>query len=252
VTDLTYLSLFSGIGGLDLGLDRAGWTCVGQVELDAWCRTVLDCHWPEVPKHDDVRTAPDWWAGLGRPAPDLVAGGFPCQPFSGAGLRKGVADERWGWPWMRDVVAAVRPRYVLIENVATLLRDAEAYSIVLDDLSTLGFDAEWEVVPASALGAPHGRERVFTVAYPAVDDVPGQGPFSGAPSGLWPEPRRGSSAEGAGTGGWLPEPAVDRVAHGVPIGLVRDELHALGNAVVPQVGELVGRLIRDHALAGAP
>ncbi len=91
---MNYLSLFSGIGGLDLGFDRAGMSCVGQVERDPFCQRVLAKHWPEVPRHDDVRTAPDWWLGTARPAVDVVVGGFPCQPFSTAGRRQGVADER--------------------------------------------------------------------------------------------------------------------------------------------------------------
>src|SRR3954467_11066912 len=128
---LSYLSLFSGVGGLDLGLDRAGWTCVGQVELDPYCRTVLDRHWPGVPKHDDVRTAPDWWGTRPRPAVRLVAGGFPCQPFSQAGRRHGTGDARWGWPWFRACVRAVRPDYVLVENVPALLDAPVAFGWLL-------------------------------------------------------------------------------------------------------------------------
>src|SRR5690348_11915979 len=97
-------------------------TTVGQVEIDPWCRRVLARHWPDVPRHDDVRTAPEWWASTERPPVDVVCGGFPCQPFSSAGLRRGVGDERWGWPWMASVVRAVRPRYVVVENVADLVR----------------------------------------------------------------------------------------------------------------------------------
>lgn len=114
---MNVLSLFSGIGGLELGLERAGMTVVGQVEIDPFCRRVLAKHWPEVPRHDDVRTAVAWWLDRARPAVDVVAGGFPCQPFSNAGHKRGIADERWGWPWMADVVRAVRPRFVVMENV---------------------------------------------------------------------------------------------------------------------------------------
>lgn len=245
MSDLTYLSLFSGIGGLDLGLDRAGWTCVGQVEWDAYCRTVLDRHWPEVPKHDDVRTAPDWWAREPRPAVRLVAGGFPCQPFSSAGLRLGTGDPRWGWPWFRAVVRAVRPDYVLVENVAALLDDFDAFGRILGDLVEDGFDADWTVLSACSLGAPHTRERLFLVAHPAGID--GERDLS-LPTAV----EVGRAGAGA-TGGdawpdrWLPEPAVGRVAHGLAKRLVAPQLRGLGNAVVPQVGELVGRLIREHA-----
>lgn len=244
MSDLTYLSLFSGIGGLDLGLDRAGWTCVGQVELDAWCRTVLDRHWPEVPKHDDVRTAPAWWAAQPRPAVRLVAGGYPCQPFSTAGLRGGTGDARWGWPWFRAVVRAVRPEYVLVENVAALLDDAAAFGWMLGDLAEDGFDADWTVISACAVGAPHVRERLFLVAYPAGGDG-SQGLGAGHGGALetldgrespWPDPVLGLLAAERGS---------LRVVDGVPDPLEPARVTALGNAVVPQVGELVGRLIRD-------
>ncbi|MFD0492543.1 DNA cytosine methyltransferase [Saccharopolyspora spinosporotrichia] len=91
-----------------------------------------------------------------------MAGGFPCQPFSTYGRRRGIADERWGWPWMRDVIDAIRPRYVLAENVAALLRDTDAFRIILDDLSHLGYLVEWSVVPACSLGAPHTTATVRT------------------------------------------------------------------------------------------
>ena len=191
---LTVLSLFAGIGGLDLGLERAGLRTVGQVEIDPFCRRVLARHWPEVPRHDDVRTAPAWWTGAPRPRVDVVAGGFPCQPFSTAGRRRGVADERWGWPWMAGVVRLVRPRYVLVENVPGLLRDRDAFGWVLADLATLGFDARWGVLSACALGAPHTRERLFLLAYPhRVRWAPGVG-ASGRVAGTGPPPRPGSVA----------------------------------------------------------
>jgi site-specific DNA-cytosine methylase len=107
--------------------------------------------------------------GASGPDPlfDLVAGGFPCQPFSKGGRRRGTADERWGWPWFRAVVRAVRPEYVLVENVAALLDDADAFGWMLGDLAEDGFDADWTVLSACALGAPHMRDRLFLVAYPA-------------------------------------------------------------------------------------
>jgi DNA (cytosine-5)-methyltransferase 1 len=246
---VNYLSLFSGIGGLDLGLDRAGMTCVGQVELDPWCRAVLDRHWPGVLKHDDVRTAPAWWAAGARPPVHLVAGGFPCQPFSTFGRQLGQGDPRWGWPWFRAVVRAVRPDYVLVENVAALLADADAFGRILGDLAEDGFDADWTVLSACALGAPHMRDRLFLVAHPAglhgERDMPLQAQMEGGRAGA------GAAGSDAWPDGWLPEPEVGRVAHGVPKRLVAPQLRGLGNAVVPQVGELVGRLILDHAAVSA-
>jgi DNA (cytosine-5)-methyltransferase 1 len=229
---LNVLSLFAGIGGLELGFERAGMTVIGQVEIDPFCRKVLEKHWPDVPKHDDVRTAVQWWESETRPHVDLICGGFPCQPFSAAGQRRGIADERWGWPWMRDVIDAIRPRIVLIENVAELLRDTEAFSIVLSDLSDLRFDVEWDAVSACSVGASHRRRRLFVVAYP-----------SGAGLQGLHETRRQVDLQPVARDvrrHWATEPALARVAYGIPRRLVRDDIHALGNAVVPQVSEYVG------------
>lgn len=244
------LSLFAGIGGLELGLEAAGMTVVGQVERDPYCLQVLTEHWPEVPKHDDVCTAVEWWGSAVRPPVHVVAGGFPCQPFSSSGLRRGISDERWLWWAMRDVIRAVRPRYVVVENVAALLRDADAFGTVLADLHDLGFDAEWSVVPACALGAPHTRERLLVVAYAPSGHVADQGQSPQSARGLRREPRRGRGPIRRAVR-WLPEPAVDRVADGVPTQLVCDPLHALGNAVVPVVGQLAGELVMGHEQAVA-
>jgi DNA (cytosine-5)-methyltransferase 1 len=234
------LSLFAGIGGLELGLERAGMATVGQVELDPYCQRVLARHWPEVPRHDDVRTAPDWWLGELRPRVDVVCGGFPCQPFSTAGLRRGIGDERWGWPWMANVVRAVRPEYVVVENVAALLSDADAFGWLLADLASLGFDAEWSVLSACAVGAPHTRDRLFLVAYTdGRDGTPGVGarPIR---SGPLPHERHRARA-------WRDQ--VDRSLEAARTdgreanGAARRMVSALGNAVVPAVAEHIGRLI---------
>lgn len=241
---MNVLSLFAGIGGIELGLERAGMHTVGQVELDAWCRETLATHWPTIPQHDDVLTAPAWWASEERPTVDLVAGGFPCQPFSQAGLQLGINDPRWMWPAMADTIRAVRPRYVLVENVAALVRDSRAFGHVLSDLHTLGFDAEWATLRASDFGAPHRRERVYIVAYPQGNDGRYQDESS-APGQIQLEP--GRSGWEHGRRHWVSEPAVDRVAHGIPRRVVYQPLHALGNAVVPPVIEHIGRRILAHA-----
>jgi DNA (cytosine-5)-methyltransferase 1 len=250
MTDLNVLSLFSGIGGLELGLERAGMTTVGQVELDPYCNHVLATHWPEVPRHDDVRTAPDWWLGEQRPEVHVVCGGFPCQPFSDAGYKLGVDDERWMWPETEAVIRAVGPTYVLLENVSALVRDSGAFGSVLGDLHRLGFDAEWATLRASDFGAPHPRERVYIVAYPAgvngiTRDRLGAGGIRRSPvaargfPSLAVHPSRQRASE------WLArEPRVARLVDGVPAQV--DRIHALGNAVVPQVAEHIGRLIVDH------
>ena len=244
--ELNALSLFSGIDGLGLGLQRAGMTIVGHVELDPFCRRVLAHHWPEAAQHDDVRTAVQWWQSADRPRVDVVAGGFPCQPFAKGGRRRGTADGRWGWPWMARVVRALRPRYVVVENVAALLDDGEAFGWVLADLAACGFDAEWSVLTACCVGAPHVRPRLFLVAYPDCGDgsprlgigqeghplQPGDGRAS-----TWADPIDGIvEAHGYGL----------RVADGVSAGLEPARVKALGNAVVPQLGEYIGRLIVTH------
>ena len=118
---LTVVDLFAGIGGISLGLERAGFTVAAQVEIDPFCRTVLNKHWPEVPKHDDVRTFAPWWgSSVPRPAVHLVAGGFPCQPVSQAGLQRAQTDPRWLWPEMAQAIEHLQPEWVLAENVPGL------------------------------------------------------------------------------------------------------------------------------------
>jgi DNA (cytosine-5)-methyltransferase 1 len=251
---MNVLSLFSGIGGIELGLERAGMTTVGQVEINEFCRRVLAHHWPEVPRHDDVRTTNQWWDSAARPRVHVVAGGFPCQPFSLSGKLRGIADERWMWPAMADVVRHVRPDYVLVENVGDLVRDPDAFGWLLGDLAALGFDAEWSVLSALQFGAPHAaRKRLYLVAYAASSHGDtrnrlGEGgerraPFAtGRLSGL-PLAARWESARA-----WLEaQPSVDLLVDGLP-GRV-DQLAAYGNAVIPAAAEHIGQLIVEDARA---
>ncbi len=156
----TFGSLFSGIGGLDLGLERAGMQCLWQVEIDTYATQVLEHHWPNVARFRDVRTV-----GADTLIPvDLICGGFPCQDISHAGKRAGITGERSGlWSEMCRIIRELRPRYVLVENVSALLY--RGLDRVLGDLASCGYDAEWQVLSAQAFGAPHLRERVFVVAY---------------------------------------------------------------------------------------
>ena len=119
---MNVLSLFAGIGGLELGLERAGMTVVGQVEINPFCRQVLAKHWPDVPRHDDVRTTVEWWESEQRPHVDLICGGFPCQDISHAGKRAGITGPKSSlWGAMLDTIRHIRPRYVLVENVSALV-----------------------------------------------------------------------------------------------------------------------------------
>jgi DNA (cytosine-5)-methyltransferase 1 len=232
---------------MELGLEAAGMTTAFQVEKDDYCQRVLARHWPGVPRHDDVLTFPEWWNTNGRPRADLICAGFPCQPFSLSGKQLGVNDERWLWPATCEAIRTVGPRYVLLENVASLVADSGAFGTVLADLHALGFDAEWATLRASDFGAPHNRERVYVLAYTSsLDrlsrDRMGEGRErrpSFAARGL-----RGLevAARGEAARQWLAtQPRVDRLVDGVP-----DQSHRLrcaGNAVVPVVAEHIGRLI---------
>ena len=234
-------SLFSGIGGLDLGLERAGMQIIWQSEIDPFACKVLKKHWPEVPNYGDIKQID--WRTIERP--NIICGGYPCQPFSVAGQRHGANDPRHLWPWVRTAISELRPDYAILENVrghVTMgLRD------VLGDLANIGYDAEWQIVSAAALGAPHLRERLFIIAYPTGNVGYGrkivynsqalrqrrkvQAPFGGMVSAT-----NGSIVKELlhGTG-------MGRVANGVSNRV--DRLRGLGNAVVPQVAEYIGHLV---------
>lgn len=157
----TFLSLFSGAGGLDLGLHRAGWTCVAQVEADAYRRSVLARHWPDIPQHDDVTT----FNPEGIHA-ELIAGGFPCQDVSVAGRRAGLAGERTGLFWHAlRIVESVRPRWVLLENVVGLLTSngGRDFEVVVRALADVGYGVAWRVLDSRFFGVPQRRRRVFIV-----------------------------------------------------------------------------------------
>jgi DNA (cytosine-5)-methyltransferase 1 len=316
---LTVGSLFSGIGGFDLGLERAGMRVLWQCEIDPYAQRVLAKHWPDVLLLPDIR---DVRAGA-VPRVDVLCGGFPCQDLSYAGAGAGIDGARSGlWGEYARVVGELRPRYVLVENVAALL--ARGLGRVLGDLAALGYDAEWDCLPASAFGAPHRRDRIWLVAYPQCggragrphlerrddlawdeaewregsgdaargDSSPRAHPDADTrrlqerrePDG-WPERPElpasqrhdadglraavayadappGDAARGTGEalprpealersgrrGGspwdaWAVEPDVGRVAHGIPARV--DRLAALGNALVPQIAEWIGRRIVD-------
>ena len=299
---LTFGSLFAGIGGLDLGLERAGMRCLWQVEIDDYANRVLSKHWPDVARYRDVREC-----GKHNLAPvDLVCGGFPCQDVSLAGKRAGLEGKRSTlWGEFARIVGELRPQWVLAENVPGLRSsdNGRFFGNVLRDLAACGYDAEWDCIPAAAVGAPHRRDRIFIVAYPngrergrrvfaqrepqgrdadaardgaqrAVADAPriyGKRAVAGGDRCGEPEGEIGNGgcvvphATGAGLEGqvaagryagesglsaecdwWATEPNVGRVANGVPARV--DRLRCLGNAVVPQVAEWIGRRIASSVL----
>jgi len=239
------LSLFAGIGGLELGLERAGMTTVGQVEIDPYCRRVLAKHWPEVPRHDDVRTAVEWWRSESRPPVHVVVGGFPCQPTSAAGKRLAQADPRWLWPAMLDVIRGIQPSWVVGENVPGLR--TRGLAIVESDITHAGYRVRSGYVSACAMGAPHPRNRLFILAHAESEGrCPWRTVNRGAESAASQHTPRGRSR---GRDWWAAEPRVGRVAYGVPCGV--DRRRALGNAVVPQVAEHIGRLIMTRERVAA-
>ena len=158
------LDLFSGIGGFSLGLERAGMTTVAFAEIEPYCCEVLRKHWPHVKNYGDVRELSAQHLTADGIGVDVICGGFPCQDISVAGKGAGIDGERSGlWTEYARIIGELRPRYVIVENVAALL--GRGLERVLGDLAALGYDAEWHCIPASAVGAPHRRDRVWIVAY---------------------------------------------------------------------------------------
>jgi DNA (cytosine-5)-methyltransferase 1 len=272
---MRHLDLFSGIGGFALAARWVGWETVGFCEIDPYCQKVLRKHWPDVPIYEDV-TELD-----GRPhrgAVDIITGGFPCQDISYAGKGAGIEGSRSGlWTELCRIIGEIRPRYALLENVSALL--SRGLDVVLGDLAEIGYDAEWHCIPASHVGAPHIRDRIWIIAYPQHSDADQPGLYregidfdrdiesedkqvrfarslgeilantnesrlegricQGLPECARERPS--GPCSGTRDDWWLSEPNVGRVANGVPNRSHR--LRGLGNAVVPQIPEVIFRAI---------
>ena len=162
---LTHLSLFTGIGGLDLAAEMAGIETVGPCEWADYQTKVLEQHWPNVPRWRDIRTlnGESFYERTGLRTVDILSGGFPCQPFSLAGKRGGKEDDRFLWPEMLRVIREIRPTWVIGENVPGIVN--LALDQVLSDLESEGYSAQAFIVPACGVDAPHRRDRVAIVAY---------------------------------------------------------------------------------------
>ena len=223
------LSLFSGIGGLDLAFEWAGGEVVAMCEINPYCQKILKKHWPDVPIFKDVKEMKGEDVG----AVDIIYGGFPCQPFSVAGLKKGKEDNRYLWPEFSRLVGEIKPCWIVAENVPGILRIAA--DDVCSDLECQGYKVGIFDFEAAAVGAPHRRERVFFVAH--SDSSLRQRSDEARDIREENEVRNAVKFERPSStyelrGDWKSEPRMGRVANGIPHRL--DRIRTLGNAVVPQ------------------
>lgn len=251
---MTHFSLFTGIGGLDIAAEWAGFETVGQVEWADYPTKILEKHWPTVPRWRDIKTVTkeDFYERTGMRTVDLISGGFPCQPFSTAGKRRGKEDDRYLWPEMLRIISDIRPRWVVGENVAGIIN--MALDQVLADLENQGYEAGAIVLPACGVNAPHRRYRVAILAHAngtgqqgweqdaersqkaPCDEFKPCGSDVADASRKQLERARAPRQQAWGgkfadSSWWDVEPDVGRVANGVPHRV--DRIRCLGNAVVP-------------------
>ena len=259
---MTFGSLFSGIGGFDLGFERAGMTCKWQVEINEYASRVLAKHWPSVPRYKDVSKfcrrlydcdiedengeclCPRCNTDFGEcecvgtdqvmdecGSVDVICGGFPCQDISNAGKMAGITGDRSGLFF--EIIRIARelgPKFIVLENVASLR--GRGLGRVLGELSEIGYAAEWHCIPATYAGAPHQRDRIWIIAYANGIECEEQ---------RWPSPIQAKQSTARCDSWWAIEPSVGRVAHGISRRV--DRLKCLGNSIVPQVAEIIGRRV---------
>jgi DNA (cytosine-5)-methyltransferase 1 len=298
------LDLFSGIGGFSLGLERAGMETVAFCEIEEYPKRVLAKHWPDIPIYNDVRTLTKERLDADGIGPiDVISGGYPCQPFSNAGKRRGKEDHRHLWPEVNRLISELRPTWFIGENVAGHV--SMGLDQVLSDLEGQGYTWETFIIPACAVDAPHRRDRVWIAANSLGSGVRANAGAHGAGSAKsaklqqengeslpddieparqvvansdskrgdrssaqqredWGEKFKGNNnVADDGCGGserprgevsssqrparWIAEPGVGRVANGIPSRV--DRLKGLGNAVVPQIPEIIGRAIMSLSIS---
>lgn len=277
---MRHLDLFSGIGGFALAARWVGWETVGFCEIDPYCQKVLGKHWPDVPIYEDVKDVTAEILKADGIECDLITGGFPCQDISYAGKGAGIDGKRSGlWSELSRIISDIQPRYAVLENVAALLN--RGLERVTGDLAAIGYDCEWHCIPASAVGAPHCRDRIWIIAYPEGERCGEAGSDCERPAirsasrgdsladsnrvNVQGSQDAGESRENrsrleqqlarcnanSDTGGfWDIEPDVGRVANGIPKRV--DRLKGLGNAIVPQVAEVIFRAIDNERYSQKP
>lgn len=271
---MRHASLFSGIGGFDLAAEKLGWTNLFNCEINEFCRQVLDYHFPTSVGYEDIMKV-DFtrWKGM----VDVLSGGFPCQPFSVAGLQKGESDERYLWPEMLRAISECQPKWVVGENVLGLLSITESATVVstnieqdlfgggyettterseyvlhkiVGDLKKLGYDPIVFVIPACAVGAPHRRDRVWIVASREGENIPYD------EDGKVVTEKSLQLAFKKPTTFWKTFPSFSPVCEsndGIPRELHnitfsnwrRESVKAYGNAIVPEIAETLFCIIQE-------
>ena len=228
-------SLFAGIGGFDLGFERAGFDVKWQVEIDPWCRKVLAKNFPNAERYEDVRTV----GAHNLSRVDVITGGFPCQDISVAGRGAGIEGARSGlWSEFARIIHVLQPKFALVENTPSLL--GRGMGRVVGDLAEIGYDTQWQCVPASSVGARHRRERIWIIAYPNSQGLQERQMHPGFSF----EERLNVDGKNPSLDTWWPiESAVVRKLHGIPHRV--DRVRGLGNSVVPQIPEMYARRIAE-------
>lgn len=243
---MTHGSLFSGIGGFDLAAEWMGWENKFHCEWDKFCQQVLKKHFPKAITYEDI-TNTDFtiWNGL----IDVVSGGFPCQPYSAAGLRKGNQDDRHLWPEMLRAVREIQPRWIVGENVLGLINWSKGlvFEQIQTDLETAGYKVWTFVLPACGVNALHRRERLWFTAYSDSNgfhknQVQQKKHFE---NNFWNDGRQFELLVAKGKG-YFPNTRSNRVHNGIPNGLDECRLKALGNGVVPQVVYQIFKTIQQY------
>ena len=247
MSKLRVLDLFAGIGGFSLGLERTGgFETVAFCEIEPYPQKVLAKHWPGVPIYEDVRELTAERLATDGIGVDVITGGFPCQDISVAGKQAGIGEgTRSGlWSEVARLIGELRPRYAIMENVSNLLIGPSEqrggwFGQILRDLASIGYDAEWDCIQPSHVGIPSVRDRVWICAYPKENHVE----KVVEPHGL-SRKSRGMGVSHLSRVGWSVDVGrMGRGPNGVPDRM--DRFGCLGNAVVPQIPELIGRAILD-------